>query len=49
MLDPDRFVRRSGMPKGGKMLKSWNRDNLRVAGAVFAAVAVWMLYHVLFD
>ena len=49
MLNPDRFIRRSGLPKGGEMLKTWNRDNMRVAGAVFVAAAVWMLYHVLFD
>jgi hypothetical protein len=37
------------MPKRGEMLKTWNRDSMRVAGAVFVAVAVYMLYHVLFD
>ena len=49
MLDPDRFVRRSGMPKGGEMLKTWNRDSMRVAGAIFAAVALYMLYHAVVD
>jgi len=49
MLNPDPFVRRSGMPKGGDMLRTWNRDGMRATGAVFVAVAVHMLYHVLSD
>jgi hypothetical protein len=49
MLDPDRFVRRSGMPKGGEMLKVWNRDGMRLAGAIFVAVALYMLYHLVVD
>jgi hypothetical protein len=49
MLDPDRFIRNTGMPKGGEMLKTWNRDSMRVAGAAFVVFAIYMLYHVLVD
>lgn len=49
MLNPDLFIRRSGLPKGGEMLKTWNRDSMRVVGALFVAVAVYMLYRVLID
>jgi len=44
MIDPDRFVRRSGMPKGGELLRTWNRDSMRLAGAVFTAGALYVLY-----
>src|SRR5262249_34163586 len=49
VIDPDRFVRRSGMPRGGEMLRTWNRDGVRGAGAIFVVVAVYMLYHLLSD
>jgi hypothetical protein len=44
VVNPDRFARSSGVRKGGEILTKWNRDGFRVAGAVFAAVAIYMLY-----
>lgn len=44
VLDPDRFVRRSGIPKGGELLRTWNRGQMRLAGAVFAAAAIYVMY-----
>jgi len=49
MLDPERVVRRSGLSKGGDMLKTWNRDQIRVVGAIFVAAALYMLYHAVGD
>jgi hypothetical protein len=48
ILDPDRFIRHSGVPKGGDMLRTWNRDGMRLAGAVFVVVALYMLYELLY-
>jgi len=44
VINPDWFVKRSGVRKGGEMLEKWNRDSFRVVGAVFTAVAIYMLY-----
>jgi hypothetical protein len=49
MLNPDRFVRRSGTPKGGEMLKTWNRDQMRVTGAILVVFTLYVVYHVLAD
>jgi len=49
VINPDWSMRNSGVRKGGKMLTSWNRDQFRVAGVVFAGFAIYMLYVVLRD
>jgi len=44
IINPEWFVKRSGVRKGGEMLTEWNRLNFRLAGAVFAAFAVYSLF-----
>jgi len=44
VIDPDRFIRSSGVRKGGEMLTDLNRIGFRVAGLVFAAFAGCLLY-----
>lgn len=42
VINPDRFIKRSG-----KQPTDWRRSQYRVASAVFAGVAVYMLYEVI--
>ena len=44
IFKPDWFIRRSGVRKGGEMLSEYNRAGFQIAGAVFAAIAIYMLY-----
>lgn len=44
VINPDWFITRSGVRKGGKLLADWNRSQFQIAGAVFAAVAAYLLY-----
>jgi hypothetical protein len=41
---PDWFMKRSGIRRGGGILTEYNRAGFQIAGAVFAAVAIYMLY-----
>ena len=45
VLNPDRFIKRSGVPKGGEVLKVWNRLGFRIAGAIFTGGSLYMLYN----
>ena len=47
VINPDWFIRRSGVRKGGKLLTDWNRWEFQIAGAVFAGLAAYLLYVVL--
>lgn len=49
VIDPDRFIKRSGAPRGGEMLTALNRFGFRAVGAVFAGFALYGLYVVLRD
>jgi hypothetical protein len=49
VINPGRFIRSSGVRKGGEVLEKWNRDSFRLFGAVFAAFAIFLLYVVLRD
>lgn len=44
MLQPDRFLKRSGVRKGGEMLTDFNRMGFRVIGAAFAALSGYAIY-----
>jgi hypothetical protein len=44
VFKPDWFVKRSGLRGGGEMLSEYNRTGFQIAGAIFAAFAVYMLY-----
>ena len=44
VFKPDYFIKRSGVRKGGEMLSESNRLGFQIAGAIFAAVAIYMLY-----
>jgi hypothetical protein len=46
VFKPDYFIKRSGVRKGGEMLTEWNRVGFQIAGAIFAAVAIYMLYSI---
>ncbi len=49
ILKPDRFIKRSGVRKGGAMLTEWNRLQFQIVGAIFAAFAAYGLYILLSD
>jgi hypothetical protein len=44
IFKPDWFVKRSGVRRGGEMLSEYNRAGFQIAGAIFAAIAIYMLY-----
>jgi hypothetical protein len=44
IFKPDYFVKRSGARKGGDLLTEWNRVSFQIAGAIFAAFAIYLLY-----
>jgi len=44
IFKPDFFVKRSSVRKGGEMLSEYNRAGFQIAGAIFAAVAIYILY-----
>jgi hypothetical protein len=46
VFNPAWFMRRSGVRKGGAMLTEWNRLGFQIAGAIFAVVALYMLYSI---
>jgi hypothetical protein len=43
IVNPDRFIARSGAPKSAGLL-AWNRLAVRIFGAVFTGAALFMLY-----
>jgi len=49
VLNPDRFIARSGVRKGGELLTAWNRFGFRIAGAMFTGWALYVLYHLVWD
>jgi hypothetical protein len=44
VITPDRFLRKSGIRKGGELLTEWNRFGIQVAGAIFAGGAAYLLF-----
>jgi len=44
IFKPDWFIKRSGVRGGGEALSGYNRAGFQIAGAIFAAVAIYMLY-----
>ena len=49
VVNPNWFVKRFGVRKGGEMLTAWNRFQFRYVGAAFAGASMYMLYRVLRD
>jgi hypothetical protein len=49
VVNPDRFIARSGVRKGGELLTAWNRLGFRVVGAIFAGFALYLLYQLTLD
>jgi len=45
VIKPDWFIKRSGVRKGGELLSDWNRVQFQIVGAIFAAFAAYLLYH----
>ena len=46
VINPDYFIARSGVRKGGELLTGWNRLGFRAAGAAFAVLAIYLLLEV---
>jgi len=44
IIKPDWFMKRSGIRRGGEMLNEYNRAGFQIAGAAFAALAIYLLY-----
>jgi hypothetical protein len=44
VINPDRFIKRSGARKGGEMLTDFNRIGFQVVGIIFAAFAGFLLF-----
>jgi hypothetical protein len=44
VFKPDYFLKRSGVRRGGELLTEWNRIGFQIAGAIFAAFAIYLLY-----
>jgi cyanate permease len=44
VFKPEWFVKRSSVRRGGEMLSEYNRAGFQIAGAIFAALAIYMLY-----
>ena len=49
LINPDWFIKRSGVRKGGEVLEKWNRDSFRLVGAIFTGGAGYVLYALLQD
>jgi hypothetical protein len=44
VINPTWFVKRSGVRKGGELLTEINMIGFQIAGAVFAAFSLYLLY-----
>lgn len=44
IVNPGWFINRSGVRKGGELLTEWNRLQFQFAGAIFGALALYLLY-----
>jgi hypothetical protein len=47
IINPDWFIKRSGVRKGGELLTAWNRLGFRIFGVIFAGFAAYVLYALL--
>ena len=47
IVNPDWFIRRSGVRKGGELLSEWNRIQFRLLGAILTVFALYGLYSLL--
>lgn len=44
IVNPDYFIKRSGVPKGGEMPTDWNRTSFRALGAVLVGGILYFVY-----
>jgi hypothetical protein len=49
VINPDWFIKRSGVRKGGELLTEWNRLYFELGGIAFTAFALYILYRILFS
>ena len=49
ILFPDRFLKRSGLRRGGEMLTDFNRFGFRVVGLALAVFSAVVLYELISD
>ena len=49
IVDPDRYVNKSGVRKGGEMLTKVNRDGFRLVGIVVVVFSGYVIYQLLRD
>jgi hypothetical protein len=47
IINPDWFIRRSGVRKGGELLTEWNRLGFQIMGAIFAGFVIYVVYDLL--
>jgi len=47
IVDPDRFIRKSGVRKGGEMLTEVNQFGFQMVGAVFVFFSAYGIYELL--
>ena len=47
VINPDPFIGRSGVLKRGELLTRSNRFHFRIVGALFAALAIYLMYQLL--
>ncbi len=46
IFKPDWFIKRSNVRRGGELLSEYNRAGFQIAGAIFAAIAIYILYDI---
>ena len=49
LINPDWFIRQSGLRQGGEMLTGQNRFGCRMSAAAFTGFAVYVLYVIVRD
>jgi len=47
IINPDWFIRRSGVRKGGELLTEWNRLEFKIMGAIIAGFVIYIVYDLL--
>ncbi|MFZ0314089.1 MAG: hypothetical protein WAL85_15385 [Candidatus Korobacteraceae bacterium] len=44
VINPDLFIKRSGIRRGGELLTDWNRLQFQIGGLIFAGFSAYLLY-----
>ena len=46
VFKPDWFIKRSNVRGGGEILSEYHRAGFQIAGVIFAAIAIYVLYDI---